>query len=258
MPDSPRELLLQFPDLPMLRKVFMPYLEWLQDNAQNEGEDHKLVKVLRAGDRGTLQGLEDLLRQSKNLLRLSPDDFTRVFGFKTDLLIDDPEKIHDVIAEPLLVVKLAERGFTEINKLPKSIKVDGKEIAVADFTAELRGRRFAVELKTIRTEAWIEPSKLSGNAGEPDWWGKMFLSNAVTKIEDKDRKALKQLDNTYRHYNCQAALLVLYSRRLGVAALSEEHEYREWLEKLKDDYPIVDCFACMDYYGLFVVEPDVT
>ncbi len=85
----------------------------------------------------------------------------------------------------------------------------------------------------------------------------MFLSNARTKIEDKDRRVLTQLRNTCHYLGCDVSLLVFYTRRLGVSALNEPHDYREKLEILKEEYPMIEFLGSLDYYGVFVIEPDL-
>lgn len=242
---------------PFLEKALGPYVKWALTNTEGNGASNKIVEAITSGNYQGLGQLECLLVRAQTELNITEDEFIRAFGFLDDLFVDDPEKLHDVIAEPLLVVKLTEHGFSEIKKLSKSIKVNGTELPLADFTAKRSGLSFAIELKTVRTEKTLTPGQPSGNAFKPDWWGEMFLNNARMKIEGKDFRVVKQLRNACEYFDCGVGMLVLYSRRLGVAALSEDHEYREKLEVLKAEYPQIDFFASMDYYGIFVMVPDL-
>jgi len=242
---------------PTLYAALRPYVEWAIMKTPGNGAHHKVIQALRNKDGQALGKLDKLFADAQTILGINADVFNRTFGFNDDLLIDDPEKIHDVIAEPLLAVKLVEHGFSAIKRLPKSVLVNGSQAPLADFTAERSGLKFAVELKTIRTERAIVEGEPSGNAMKPDWWGEMFLNNARMKIEGKDRRVVKQLINTCGQFGCNVSMLVLYSRRLGVSALSEPHEYREKLEVLKEEYPQIEFFASIDYYGTFAIVPDI-
>lgn len=255
--DDSEALIQELTRYPMLEKTLKPYVKWAITKTPNNGDGHKVIKALRARNRDVLSKLEKLFFKSQAILDISMDEFIRTFGFHNDLLEDNPEKIHDVIAEPLLVVKLTEHGFSSIKKLPRSIVADGTQLALADFTAERSSLKFAIELKTTRTEHEIVKGKPIENAMQPDWWGEMFLNNARTKIENKDRHLIKQLRNTCDHFGCQFSMLVLYSRRMGVSALSDPHEYRERLEILQQEYVQIDFFASLDYFGTFAMVPDL-
>lgn len=98
---------------------------------------------------------------------MTGEAFARTFGFTQDLLVADPEKIHDILAEPLFVLDLDANGFSDIEKLPNRVKAHGMPVPVADFTVRRHGVRFAIEIKTIRTESWIEEGKLLGDATKP-------------------------------------------------------------------------------------------
>lgn len=248
-------ILMQLAKYPVLHAALRPYVEWAIVRTQGNGVHHKVIRALINNDHQALEKLDQLFAKAQMILGINTDQFSRTFGFHNDLLIDDPEKIHDVIAEPLLAVKLVEHGFAEIKRLPKSITVNDTQLPLADFTAERGGLKFAVELKTIRTERTIVAGAPSVNALEPDWWGEMFLNNARTKIEDKHRRVIKQLMNTCGQFECKVSMLVLYSRRLGVSALSEPYEYGEKLEVLKEEYPQIEFLGCMDYYGTFAIVP---
>ena len=177
---------------PLISACFSHYIRWLADQPLIEVQENDLISALQKGDKKGLEGIETLLSRARETLALTVTEFRNIFGFSNDLLTVDPEKVHDVLAEPVLVVHLAEHGFRKIRKVPR------QHTPVADFVAERTGRKYAIELKTIRMEnnPKPQPGKFIGNALIPYWWGEMFRNNIITKIEDKGRKVLSQLANT--------------------------------------------------------------
>ena len=177
---------------PLISACFSHYIRWLADQPLIEVQENDLISALQKGDKKGLEGIETLLSRARETLALTVTEFRNIFGFSNDLLTVDPEKVHDVLAEPILVVHLAEHGFRKIRKVPR------QHTPVADFVAERTGRKYAIELKTIRMEnnPKPQPGKFIGNALIPYWWGEMFRNNIITKIEDKGRKVLSQLANT--------------------------------------------------------------
>ncbi|HUU17779.1 MAG TPA: NUDIX hydrolase [Sedimentisphaerales bacterium] len=243
----------------LVSKCFAKYISWICENVkENDLEDYDLISILNSKDFKKLQLLEDLLERSRYILGVKESDFTRMFGFRDDLLVADPEKVHDILAEPLLVVDLDSHGFSSIQKIPRSVKSQGKLIPVGDFIATLKDQKFAIELKTVRTESWAEEGKPLGDATIPSWWQTMFRNNAITKIEDKDRRAIAQLEDTTIHYGCDYKMLVLYTRRLGPSTLMSKTSYLEELEFLKNRYPEIDYFCSKDYFGEIVFYPELS
>ena len=177
---------------PLISACFSHYIRWLADQPLIEVQENDLISALQKGDKKGLEGIETLLSRARETLALTVTEFRNIFGFSNDLLTVDPEKVHDVLAEPILVVHLAEHGFRKIRKVTR------QHTPVADFVAERTGRKYAIELKTIRMEnnPKPQPGKFIGNALIPYWWGEMFRNNIITKIEDKGRKVLSQLANT--------------------------------------------------------------
>jgi hypothetical protein len=236
---------------PLLAHCFSNYVRWITSNVRDDWESYDVIRALDEGDSERLRLIETRLDESRTILGLSEKDFSRVFGFNNDLLSDDPEKVHDILAEPLFVVDLARHGFSSIAKLPPYIRTSTKKLRNADFLAYCGQRKFAIELKTIRTENKPKPElgRVIGNATKPDWWGDMFQRNAVTKIEDKDRRVLAQLANARCEYQCDKTMLVLYTRRLGLSTLMTTKDYVARLEDLLRRYPEVDHMGCKDYFG---------
>lgn len=165
--------------------------------------------------------------------------------------------MHDILAEPVIVVSLAKKGFDKIRKIPKFIKHHDQRLPAADFTAERTDKKFAIELKTIRMEnnPRPEPGVPMGNAMIPSWWRVMFRNNTITKIEDKNRRVLKQLANTKSYLDCDFGMLALYNRRMGPSTLMATHDYIQELDSIRLLYPELDYIFFKDYFGEVVVCP---
>jgi hypothetical protein len=245
---------------PVTSVCLSDYVRWLGDNPTIDLEHNDLISVLQAEDVECLEKLEYLLCRAREIIGLSEKDFKASFGFSTDLHSRDPDKIHDVLAEPVVVVSLADNGFHAIRKLPRFIKHEGHRLPAADFTAERAGKKFAIELKTIRMENKPRPQtgKLTGNAMIPSWWRDMFRNNTKTKIEDKNRKVLAQLANTKRHLMCHFAMLALYNRRIGPSTLMATQDYHDELRLILGKYPELDYIFFKDYFGEVVVCPELS
>jgi hypothetical protein len=188
---------------------------------------------------------------------MSDIDFRRSFGFANDLLTCDQEKVHDILAEPRLVVRLAEHGFANIRRLPKFMKHGGRRIAVADFVGERGGKKYAVELKLIRMESnpKPEPGQPTGNGISPYWWGNMLRNNIRMKIEDKKRRAITQLVNTKERMGCTHTLLAVETRRLGPSTLMETEDYVRELTDILTEYEQIDYILFVDYFESVVIVP---
>ena len=237
-------------EYPTAHECFSDYVSWIFANIPREQlKDYDLISVLLQGQKDRLARTETLLAQATLILDMDSSEFCRAFGFGNDLLVADPEKIHDVLAEPQVAVTLDANGFSKVRKIIKPLKSDGNEIPTADFVALRDSYKHAVEAKTVRMEQGIEPGKPLGNALIPNWWGEMFLNNAITKIEDKGRRVLDQLNNTAEHFSCERKMLVLYSRRLGPSTLLDEREVMQALEILAARYKEIDAFCVMLYFG---------
>lgn len=250
-------LLARLAQYPLSAHCFSEYVMWITSNKENWWEDYDVIRTLDDGNIERLALIETRLNEARNILALSEKEFARIFGFSDDLLSDDPEKLHDVLAEPLFVVDLHRYGFSSISKLPRFVQTSTAKIPNADFLAACGLTKFAIELKTIRTEnnPKPKPGHLLGDAIKPYWWGQMFRNNAITKIEDKDRRALAQLLNAKQHYKCEKTMLVLYTRRLGPSSLMTKEDYVFELQELLQRYPEVDHFGCKDYFGEVTLFP---
>ena len=239
---------------PLLHTCFSKYVTWVLANVPTDQLEHyDLIQILLRNDVQRLGRVEALLQRACDVLSMSPDSLARAFGFVDDLLTDDPEKIHDVLAEPLVAVDLSDHGFDEIRRPQPPSGSD--QMLVSDFTARRNGLKFAIEVKTVRMEQGIQPGEFLGDPLQPYWWSNMLRSNAITKIQDKSRRVLRQLSATSSALKCDKKLLVIYSRRLGPSTLLDENEATDQLEQLSMLYPEVDVFCLKLYFGEVYFHP---
>jgi hypothetical protein len=247
-----KELLDLIKNYPLLNQCFSKYVTWICENIKNNYQEYDLIKCLiDSKEFHRLDILEESLNQSQKILRISEEEFCNKFGFTKRLLTNDPETIHDILAETLFVLELDKNHFYDIQKLPNSIKNGKNKIPIADFIATLKKHKYAIEIKTIRIgdKSLLANNNLSVDISKEYWWGKMFLSNAITKIESKRRKLFDQLNNTCKCFNCDKRMLVLYIRRLGTSCLMDIKEFHNEFRTLKEQYPTIDCFSVKTYYG---------
>lgn len=257
--DKSKALLDRLDRYPLTRYCFEGFVTWICSNVKGSLEEYDLIDAIEKNETDRLEKCEKLLVLSRNILKLSNGEFCKAFGFSNDLLTKDPEKIHDILAEPIFVVDLENNGFTQIQKLPPFIKSGSEKKKNSDFLATHGNTKFAIELKTIRMENKPKPEigKLLGDSTKPYWWGDMLHNNAVMKIEDKNKRVIRQLSNTFQHYGCDKIMFALYTRRLGTSSLMTEEEYVEELKKLKLEYQDIDHFACKDYFGMVCIYPEI-
>ena len=243
-------------DYPLTSFCFSPYMHWLASQSEVNISENDLLEALRKEDHERLTALDTRLTKSRDILSLSDTDFRTAFGFHNDLLNPDPEKVHDVLAEPLLVLDLSNHGFTNIKKL-RSFKSGGQQIAVADFVGERDAKKYAIELKIIRMEnnQKGQSGKPSGKALQANWWINMLRNNIITKIEDKNRKALTQVTNTKHHMECDCTMLALDTRRLGPSTLMNTEEAEEVLAAIQTRYEQIDHLFLKNYFGEVMFVP---
>ncbi|MBN3033200.1 MAG: hypothetical protein JW873_03815 [Candidatus Saganbacteria bacterium] len=246
---------------PFLNYCFEEYLRYVLSSINNESNlmRYDLIFYLHESMFGDgdaekkLQLLEDRFNASKDILKLSGAAFKSRFNFSNGLLTDDPDKFHDIIAEPLFVLDLNNNGFNDIEKLPMFIKCNGMTKKNADFKAEHHGVFYAIEMKTIRTESWAEEGKLLGDSKKAAWWKEMVFNNCKTKIEDKNGKLFEQLKNACDYYNCDKKIAFFYTRRLGPSTLMGDGDYVEVLKRLHKEYSEIDHYGSKNYFADVVV-----
>src|SRR4030042_2432261 len=108
------DLILNLKPYPFSTVCFTPYLQWLCHQPDPDLKDNDLIAALSERDSPKLEKLESLLIRSREILGLSEKQFISAFGFSNDLLTLDPEKVHDILSEPTLVVNLSDHGFDSI------------------------------------------------------------------------------------------------------------------------------------------------
>lgn len=237
---------------PLLNQCFSKYITWIYENIKDNYQEFDLIKCLTDKEEfHRLDILEKSLKQSQKILGISEEEFCNKFGFAKTLLTNDPETIHDILAETTFVLDLNKNHFYDIQKLPNSIKINKNKIPNSDFIAIFKNHKYAIEIKTIRIGdvSLLANNNLSVDISKEYWWGKMFLSNAITKIESKGRKLFDQLNNTCKYYNCDKRMLGLYVRRLAPSTLMSEFDYHNAIKTLREKYSILDCICVKDYFG---------
>ncbi|MGB9150746.1 MAG: hypothetical protein WCB36_10925 [Burkholderiales bacterium] len=252
-------LLSRLAGYPLTARCFSKYVSWVVSNQPSDWGKYDLINILNESNFERLAMLESQLSESNTVLGSSQEGFAKQFGFNDDLLSVEPEKIHDILAEPLFILDLSQLGFTKISKLPPYISTKCENIPNADFFACNGSSKYVIELKTIRMENEPKPviGQPTGNALIPSWWVEMFRNNIDTKIKDKKKRVLKQLANAKKHYNADKTMLVFYTRRLGPSTLMEKENYVAELRRLVDCYPEVDYFCCKDFFGDVTLCPDL-
>ena len=238
------------------------YVKWLFRQPSSIQKDNDLLHAISTKNTQGLELLEKQLLLVQLTLGKSLTEMSRTFGFGSDLLAADPEKIHVVLAELWLVLILDKLGFTNIEKLPRFIKSGSNRLPIADFIAETKQTKCVIELKTIQREnsPKPEPGKIMGNSMKASWWRIMFRNNIRTKIEDKNRHAIKQLVNSLHHYNAGSTILAVFNRRMGPITLMNSHDFQEELRSIVAEYNEIDHILLFDSYNFddgnpAVIEP---
>ena len=246
-------------EYPLCSACFQPYLEWLGKQPNADLEKNALIVELSQRDNKKIERLEEYLSRSRETLGLSTMEFLKDFGFSNDLLTVEPEKVHDILAEPILVLHLSDYGFEKIRKLPSFIKHQGNRIASADFVAFHSGKKYAIELKTVHKEKETKRDfeKRTGYPPMPCHWDVMLWNSLINKIEDKKNKVMTQLTNTKNHYSCDYTMLALYTRRITVAALVEPESCQNILKEIKAKYPKIDYVFMINYLSRIIVYPEL-
>ena len=246
-------------EYPVLNFHFSKYINWLYSNVHENIKDYALINIFLKikYEKERLEKLEESLEKARGILRLSKEEFRSKFGFNNDLLIKDPEKIHDILIELIIVNILDKKGFKKIKKLPKSIQINKIKKVNSDFTAVYKDKKYAIKIKTIRIESNIKLKEYDslGVSINASWWIKMFKNNIITKIKDKEQRVIHQLNNAHKYYNCDYKMLAINTRRLGTSSLSEKYEYESILKSLKVKFPQIDYFFVKDYYDTCIFYP---
>ena len=237
---------------------FRKYVDWLEENTLTLPEENEFIRALQQQDFEKLNILETLLNKARQILALSEKELIHTFSFAEELLTNDHEKFHEILAEPILVVNLHDRGFSNIIKLPQVIQTIDREVTSANFTAERSGKKYAVQLKTVRMERIPKPiaGELTENSPLPYWWGSLLRNMLVKEIEENNQKVVQQLLNTKEHLSCDFTMLAFYTRRIGPAKLLETHDYVKDIIDIKKRYKEIDYVFFKDHFGEISVIPE--
>lgn len=236
---------------PSVKFCFEKYVRWIFSKSGVNIRNFVLIDMLLQNSDclERMQQLEDRLTRARQILNLSEEGFRTKFGFQNDLLTDDKEKIHDILAEPLFVLDLHNNNFKNIEKLPANLKKDDEKLKLADFRADYKSEWFAIELKVTRTESWVKDGEPLGDAAETSCWKNMLYNNCITKIEDKKRRVFEQLDNTCKYFNCAKKIIVFYTRRLGPSTFTDSLDYKDVAQSIIKTYPQIHYVGFKDYFA---------
>ena len=212
-------MLKKIKDHPYLRECFSDYLGWLFHGCNEARREYDPVYMKVSSGYG-LDALEDDFRQAGETLGLNESEFCKIFRLNCDRNKNEVLKVGDLLAEPWVAVALKESGFQLIRKVSKN---NGK---FADLIAEYGSRKFAIEVKNIRTDPnyhkWLvdtlhaERNSLI-SAYNPDGRDLLhkeedILTQALEKkLCSEERKKIEaQLRNTAKVHKCKETMLVLY------------------------------------------------
>ncbi len=255
MNDCEREALNIIQGYPMMDAAFRGYIIYICNKVpEDEREWYDLFKIVSERNAEQLARVECWLSKAANIVGLNAEQFAQQFDFRT-LRTDDPEKLYDVLAEPLVVIDLHQIGFGSIKKLPEAKTSEGSR-KVAEFTAILGGHKFAIEVKTRRPEkAILEIGRMSDEEaveavisgrtllGEPTkayWWWYKCKDDIIRKIEEKNRRVIEQLDNTCKDESADRKMLVIYSRRHSYSWRMGSGDYLSVLKCVKSKENEID------------------
>ena len=235
---------------PFVKFCFEKYINWVFSQANpNCIREFPLVDMMlnKSHNFQKTQELEDKLIRSKQILKLRERGFRNKFGFQDDLLTNDKEKTHNILAEPLFVLDLDNHKFTNIEKLPRGLKMNGKMIKLADFKAEYNTQSFAIEVKTTMTESGIKDGDFLATKDEAK---EMLLNNCLIKIKESNEKIFDQLRNTCNLFHCTKRMIAFYNRRLCIAHHLQKSDFLDVEATILNMYKCkVDYLAMKSYYA---------
>lgn len=229
----------------LTKNYFGEYIKSLLE--QNNYENFDLIKNYLKEESGW-KYIESLLEKTLSILQIDEKKLIDQFISENDLVNDQPEKFLDVLNEFATIVKLNEKGFTEIRRPSKK---------GADFVALYNGERFAIEIKTVRLPGKQEEARIDYNPQEISQKPKLaYEVDELQKIlEEKIRNILndgacKQLKNTAEKENCKWKLLRVSVVRPAMASLLnvKRDDFGEIYKNIKQDYPDIDYFVFNGYW----------
>jgi hypothetical protein len=239
---------------PLLYTCFAKYITWFCANDVDEWEKYQLMKALCERRLHVISELESSLTISRETPGLTESDFATQFAFTDDLLTEDPPKIHDLLAEVLFVNNLTDLRFTSIRRPQVKVKGAGRAPKSADFTAWRFGAKFAIEVKTIRSDRKGANGRALDFSRKPPLAQSVFQEDVVKKINSRERHVIQQLQATARQEDCDHTLLAIYYGKEGIGAVMRKADYRADLAAISRQYPEIDYFISKSFNGGCVAE----
>jgi len=254
-------------EYPLTKNCFGKYIKFLLE--QNNYEDFDLFKCYEENEKKQLEEIESrfkalelLLEKTLSILGINVEELIRQFIPKEDLLKDQPDKFFDVLNELNTIIKLHEKGFSEVRRPNKK---------GADFVARYNGEKIAIEVKTIRPDKKIKTTSiplpahheekarigtgLAYRIGPKENDNSLENENKNTldemlfeKINEILPRISQQLEDTAENEQCQKKLLALWIRKRATASLLEENTFGEIVRKIKEICPNIDYFIFNGYY----------
>ena len=234
-----REGLSKFPVSNYLLKEYLNYVICLENAL-----DFDLVNILYRDDKSQLNQLERILKKNLRILGVGQDEFKRKFSLSRDLLSKDEEKIHDIFAEILSLVRLCDDfGFNGLKK----ITARSKKGKTADFIATREDDKFAIEIKRVRMwknylEFPKDKDKIRHEEGYTlvNWGSPLDKGSVLGQLYEKIKsrsEIREQLLNTKKDFQCDKLLVVI---DLGepATALFENQDMSFLTTKLKQHFKL--------------------
>jgi hypothetical protein len=246
------EMLKAIEDYPYLQECFSTHLKWLFEKCGDEKKDDHIYFKIATG-RNSLGSLERIFEEAGRILGLDEKGLHEAFDFDSASDCNDIFKLGDYLAELRIAVELAKLDFFEIKKI-------ANHEGCADFSANYRGSKFAIEVKNIREKELLETLNDGSYKEEiqflgdlrgayfgtlPDAEGKSLLVGLKRRFRAlKDQEGIKkQLKNTVEKYNCQSTMLIISIETITGIGFSN-YFIEQCLNQIKTKYPFSDYLAC--------------
>lgn len=236
---------------PMMNEAFHDHIIYICTKVpENQRRRYDIFEIISKRNEEELVRVDCWLNTAAEILSLTAEQFAKKFDSK-DLQINEPEKLQDFLAEPLVAIDLDARGFTSIKKLNRFIPTRKGSKPVADFTAVLGNLKFAVEVKTARLEKEVQEligmqpeeylkgikSRRLSPAVKPSPWLDDFKNATVTRIGP----ATKQLDSTCQFIEIDRTMMILYYRHVCSSHFMSPASYKKELQSLKSEIDHLGC-----------------
>ncbi|MCI0555733.1 MAG: hypothetical protein L0287_32705 [Anaerolineae bacterium] len=242
---------------PYLQQCFSGYIKWLFENCDESRRKYDVVFVKITTGRGTLGELERIFQEFGSILDMDEGDFCKAFRFDVDRNKKEILKIGDLLAEPWAAIALSKYGFNTIRKTPLN------KSKMCDFTANYKAKRFAVEIKNLRskevedyyiwqTDALYNKQDVFLSSFYPNSQGQLheresesMLSRFTHLLENKEKsdKTSEQLENAKRELACQATMLIGYLDLITILSAFPEIIMAN-LETIGSQFGVSDYLAC--------------